>query len=191
MNKKSDAGTWRDWVPRPAWKDWVPPPIEVSPREHWRVGLAAGLALVLIALFWRLLSWGLAWQGDRLGLLAPLGASALLVFAVPASPMAQPWPAVLGNTLSLAVGLLAVHALPWPELAIAAALPASILVMYATRSLHPPGTAMALLMVLMGPKSDPWVLITCGFVGSLLLVTCACFFNVWTGKRYPVRLPAH
>jgi CBS domain-containing membrane protein len=167
----------------------IPPPIEVSRRERLRVGLACGLALVLIALFWRLLTWCLHWQGPRLGLLAPLGASALLVFAVPAGPMSQPWPAVLGNTLSLAIGLWCAHVLPQVEWAIAVALPLSIVTMYWTRSLHPPSVAMALLMVLLGPDSEPWSLIFCGFVGSLWLVIMASFFNPWTGKAYPVQAP--
>lgn len=163
--------------------------MEVSLRERWRVAVAAGLSLAVIALYWRLLGWAIDWDGHRLGLLAPLGASALLVFAVPASPMAQPWPAVMGNTLSVAAGLLAAHGLPIPELAIGLALPASIMIMYASRSLHPPGVAMALLMVLSGPDSDPASMLVCGFLGSLLLVLMGCVLNPVTGKQYPVRMP--
>ena len=163
--------------------------MEVSLRERWRVAMAAGLSLAVIALYWRLLGWAIDWDGHRLGLLAPLGASALLVFAVPASPMAQPWPAVMGNTLSVAAGLLAAHGLPIPELAIGLALPASIMIMYASRSLHPPGVAMALLMVLSGPDSDPASMLVCGFLGSLLLVLMGCVLNPVTGKQYPVRMP--
>jgi len=165
----------------------IPAPIEVSQRERLRVGLACGLTLVLIALFWRLLTGLLLWQGPRWGLLAPLGASGLLVFAVPAGPMSQPWPVVLGNTLSLAIGLLCAHWVPQVEWAIAVALPLSIWAMYWTRSLHPPSVAMALLMVLMGPDSEPWSLIFSGFVGSLWLVIMASFLIPWTGKAYPVQ----
>ena len=170
---------------------WVPASIEVAPRERWRVALAAGVSLVLISLFWRLLAWSIDWQGQPLGLLAPLGASALLVFAVPASPMAQPWPAVWGNTLSVGVGLICAHQLVPLEWAILVALPVATALMYWTRSLHPPGVAMALLMALMGPQTDPWSLVFCGFGGSLLLVSLGCLFNPWSGKRYPVRLPKH
>jgi CBS domain-containing membrane protein len=172
-------------------QDLLPPPIEVALHERWRVALATGLSLVLIALFWRLLAWALQWQGERLGLLAPLGASALLVFAVPASPMAQPWPVVVGNTLSVVVGMTAVHLLPVTEAALALALPASIVLMYVTRSLHPPGAAMALLMVLTGSQAQPWPLLICGLVGSLWLVVLGRYFNAWSGKLYPVRLPVH
>ena len=172
-------------------KNLWPAAIEVSSRERWRVALAAGLSLALIALYWRFLGWAFQWEGHKLGLLAPLGASALLVFAMPASPMAQPWPAVCGNTLSVSVGLLAAHWLPWPELAILVGLPLAIALMYWSRSLHPPGVAMALLMVLAGPQSDPWPMFMCGFLGSLLLVLSACVFNPMTGMQYPVRLSPH
>ena len=38
-------------------------------------------------------------------LFGPMGASALLIFAVPTSPMAQPWPIIGGNSISGAIGL--------------------------------------------------------------------------------------
>ncbi len=182
MKSKTKSNRWL--------KHLLPAPIEISSRERWRVAVAAGLSLAVMALCWRLLGWAIDGHGPRLGLLAPLGASALLVFAVPASPMAQPWPAVVGNTLSVLAGLLAAHGLPIPELAIVVALPASILLMYASRSLHPPGVAMALLMVLSGSESDPAAMLLSGFLGSLLLVLMGCVLNPVTGKQYPVRLSA-
>ena len=42
-------------------------------------------------------------------LVAPVGASAVLVFTAPASPLAQPWPVVAGNTISALVGLACAH----------------------------------------------------------------------------------
>eukprot|EP01035_Chromulina_nebulosa_P047857 gene47857-64914_t len=45
-------------------------------------------------------------------LIAPIGASAVLVFAVPASPLAQPWPVFGGNVLSAAVGVTVAHLVP-------------------------------------------------------------------------------
>ena len=42
-------------------------------------------------------------------LMASLGASALLVFALPGSPMAQPWAVIAGNTLSAMVGISIIH----------------------------------------------------------------------------------
>ncbi len=169
--------------------DLWPAPIEVSSRERWRVALGIGVALTLIALFWRLIGNLGFGDGLHLGLLAPLGASAFMVYALPASPMAQPWPVVVGNTLSVAVGLLAAHTLPWPELALLLAMPMCIVLMYASRSLHPPGAAMALLMILAGHDSNVGAMLLCALGGSSLMVLSAAVFNPATGKRYPVRMP--
>ena len=61
--------------------------------------------------------------------------------------------------------------------------------LFRSRSLHPPGAAMALLMVLTGSQAQPWPLLICGLMGSLCLVVLGRYFNAWTGKLYPVRLP--
>ena len=45
-------------------------------------------------------------------LVAPMGASAVLLFAVPASPLAQPWSIIGGNTISALVGIAVAHAVP-------------------------------------------------------------------------------
>src|SRR3546814_17702810 len=68
-------------------------------RSARRAALGAGLALSLSAVLLVVLS---AWRGDIASflLIAPLGASAFLLFAIPNSPLAQPWSAVVGNTAS-------------------------------------------------------------------------------------------
>ena len=45
-------------------------------------------------------------------LLAPVGASAVLVFAVPASPLAQPWSVVGGNVVSALMGVTVAQLMP-------------------------------------------------------------------------------
>ena len=60
---------------------------------------------------------------------APLGASAVLVFAVPASPLAQPWPVIGGNTISALVGVAVFHLVPSAPVAAGVAVGAAILVM--------------------------------------------------------------
>ena len=60
-------------------------------------------------------------------LMASLGASALLVFALPGSPMAQPWAVIAGNTLSAQVGISAIHLVDQPLLAMPLAASLSIL----------------------------------------------------------------
>ncbi|WP_448203847.1 HPP family protein [Azospirillum sp. sgz302134] len=123
-------------------------------------------------------------------LVAPMGASAVLLFAVPASPLAQPWPIIGGNTLSALVGVLVAALVPDPMLAGAVAVALAIAVMSVTRCLHPPGGAAALTAVLGGPA-----VASAGFgfafvpvaVNSILLVTAGLMFHRWSGHSYPHR----
>lgn len=70
-------------------------------------------------------------------LIAPLGASAVLLFCVPTSPMAQPWSIVGGHVVSALVGAAAVF-IPEPSLAAGAAVSGAIAFMSLSRCLHPP-----------------------------------------------------
>ena len=51
-------------------------------------------------------------------IVAPVGASAVLLFAVPASPLAQPWSIIGGNTLSALCGIAVTQFVHEPMLAI-------------------------------------------------------------------------
>ncbi len=111
--------------------------------------LFACLGAVLGIAFAAFVSARLSLQpGDLPLLVAPLGASAVLVFAVPASPLAQPWPVVGGNTISALVGVAVYRLIPDTGLAASVAVGAAILVMSALRCLHPPGGASALTAVI-------------------------------------------
>lgn len=81
-------------------------------------------------------------------LMASLGASALLVFALPGSPMAQSWAVVAGNTLSALVGISIIHVVQEPLIAMPLAASLSILGMFILRCLHPPAAPVALIVVL-------------------------------------------
>lgn len=125
-------------------------------------------------------------------LVAPLGASAVLVFAVPASPMAQPWAVVGGNTVSALVGIAGVHGmhlLGSPELAAGFAVATAITLMLALRCLHPPGGASALMMVL-GGVANPAVAFYPVMLNSVLLVVAGIAYNNATRRPYPhMQLP--
>ncbi|MER3609381.1 HPP family protein, partial [Klebsiella pneumoniae] len=69
-------------------------------------------------------------------------ASAVLLFGVPSSPLAQPWSIVGGNVLSALIGVTVGMLVPDAALAIAG--------MYFLRCLHPPGGAVALTAILGG-----------------------------------------
>ena len=118
-----------------------PAPQPADARERLRMMLGACLGLLLTALACQWLmphGAGLPW------LVAPLGASAVLVFGVPSSPLAQPWAVLGGNTLSALVGIACLRWVGPPELAAALAVAVAIGLMLACRCLHPPGGASAL-----------------------------------------------
>jgi len=124
---------------------------------------------------------------------APIGASAVLVFVVPASPLAQPWPVIGGNVISAFVGLAVGWAVPDLTIAAALAVALAIAIMSLTRSLHPPGGAVALTAVLGGPAVMKWGLLF-PFVPiglcSLSLVALGVAFHGLTSRSYPHRPPA-
>ena len=119
-------------------------------------------------------------------LIAPVGASAVLVFGVPSSPLAQPWSVVGGNTLSALVGTACAMLIPDTNLAAALAVSLAIGVMVLARCLHPPGGAAALLVVLLHHPSWSFVAFPF-FVNSLLLVVAGMVYNSVTGRAYPHR----
>jgi len=123
---------------------------------------------------------------------APMGAAAVLVFAVPASPLAQPWSVIGGNIIAALVGVTVRMLVPMPELAAPIAVGAAILMMSLTRSLHPPAGAVALTTVVGGPA-----VIDAGFafvlvpiaLNAIILTACGILFHRFSGHSYPHRVP--
>ncbi|RFC63176.1 HPP family protein [Fulvimarina endophytica] len=125
-------------------------------------------------------------------LVAPMGASAVLLFAVPSSPLAQPWSIIGGNVSAALVGIACRMLIPDPLLAAAAAVCLAIALMFALRCLHPPGGAVAVTAVLAGPVADSlgfaFAAVPIGLNSALLLAT-ALLYNRLTGRRYPQLRP--
>lgn len=159
-----------------------PAQVRVDARERLRVALGAGLGIALTA--W--LSQVLAGSGAvGLWIVGPIGASAVLVFGVPSSPLAQPWSVIGGNTLSALAAIACVHWFDGPSAVTAgAAVALAVGGMFALRCLHPPGGAMALTLTL--AQVADWhfafapVLLNCA-----LLVCAGMVYNSLTGRRYP------
>jgi len=158
-------------------------------RESLRAALRAGLGLALCGAI--LISMG-NWIGAVHGLLliAPLGATAFLVFAVPNSPLAQPWSAMVGNAVSAFVAVSVLHLGLPVELAAGLSVFGAMAAMAVLRAMHPPGAAVAMATVLSDPLSSG---LGYGFVlapvllDTVLLVGIAVIYNRLTGRRYPFR----
>jgi CBS domain-containing membrane protein len=117
-----------------------------------------------------------------------MGASAVLLFAVPASPLAQPWSVFGGNVVSALVGVTCAHAIDNPMLAAPLAGGLAIVCMFLMRCLHPPGGAVALTAVLAGPAVHAagyeFAFMQVG-LNTGLMVFAALAYNNLTGRRYP------
>lgn len=157
----------------------------VKPTERLR---AASGALVVLALLGGLTAWLSGRFVVPLALIAPMGASSVLLFALPSSPLAQPWAVVGGNAISACCGLVAALFIPNTALAAGVGVSSAIALMASLRCLHPPGGAVALTMVLLGFKTAgagaSFALWNVG-LSSLVLVVGASLFHAATGHIYP------
>ncbi|HEY0922688.1 HPP family protein [Rheinheimera pacifica] len=112
--------------------------------QRLKVALSAFVALFIVT--W--VSLQLADTAGSIVLLASMGASAVLLFGLPNSPLAKPWSFAAGHLISATVGLVCSHL--FTDLALMAAVTISIVlfVMYIFECMHPPGGATALVPVI-------------------------------------------
>lgn len=121
-------------------------------------------------------------------LFASIGASAVLVFAVPASPLAQPWPVVGGNVISALVGIATLHLIDDPYAAGPIAVGGAILAMSLLRCLHPPGGGTALVPILGGTAITSLgysFAFTTVAINAVALVLAGWCFHRFTHHSYP------
>jgi CBS domain-containing membrane protein len=157
------------------------PPVAWRERIRAILGAFIGLMLVFtIAKYFGELSGIAEW------LMASLGASALLVFALPQSPMAQPWAVIAGNTISALVGIGCFHLFGESLITLPLAAALSILGMFVLRCLHPPAAAVSLIVVLGQITSYRYALFPV-MIDSVLLILAGAAYSNLTGTPYPNR----
>jgi len=167
----------------------VPALVPVSHVERLRSSLGA---LVGILLTGTVSKMALGSEVNLPLLIAPMGASAVLLFAVPTSPLAQPWSILGGNMISALIGVTCALFIPDPVVAAAIAVALSIGTMLLLGCLHPPSGAVALTAVLGGAsihEAGYWFALTPVGINSALLLMVALAFNNLTGRRYPHLAP--
>jgi len=123
-------------------------------------------------------------------MIGSLGASAVLLFGAPRSPLAQPRNLLGGHILSALVGVACWKLLhPFPWLAAALAVSTAIAVMHATRTLHPPGGATALIAVIGSREVHElgfvYVLVPATLGPLVLLAVALVMNNIPESRRYP------
>ncbi|MFD0934412.1 HPP family protein, partial [Methylobacterium trifolii] len=80
----------------------VPEPTPLSLRERVRSAAGALIGILATGLISRA---ALGAEAALPAMIAPMGASAVLLFVVPASPLAQPWSILGGNLVAALVGV--------------------------------------------------------------------------------------
>jgi CBS-domain-containing membrane protein len=123
-------------------------------------------------------------------MIGSFGASAVLIYGAPRSPLAQPRNLIGGHVISAFIGVVC-----WqlfgdiPGLAQALAVATAIALMHLTRTLHPPGGATALIATLGVPEIDRlgfWFILMPALLGPLILLVVALLVNnLPRTRRYP------
>lgn len=124
-------------------------------------------------------------------LIGSFGASAVLLYGAPCSPLAQPRNLLGGHVLSALIGVTTRLAIPDPGwLCAAMAVAAAIACMHLTGTLHPPGGATALIAVIGGPSVANlgflYVLVPAGTGATVMLLVALLANNLAPARRYPV-----
>lgn len=117
-------------------------------------------------------------------LMAPFGATSVLIFGVPDSPLAQPRNVIGGNIVAALVSLSILHLFGSDPWAMGLAVATAIGMMQFTGTVHPPSGAVALVVMM---TDASWkFLLTPALEGSIILVLCAVVFNNLAEERsYP------
>lgn len=158
-----------------------PAPFQINNRERLRALIGAGLAILITS---QLSQWMIGDDLHTYWMVGSLGATSLLVFLLPGSPLAQPYAAVLGNTAGACIGVLCAHAGLPPVPSTALAVSGAMAAMFILRCVHPPGVAVALFASLTHITDISFALVPI-FTDTLLLVILAAIYNNLTGKAYP------
>ena len=127
---------------------------------------------------------------DLLMIVGSFGASAVLIYGAIRSPLAQPRNLIGGHIVSAIIGVTTyklLHNQMW--LAAAVAVATAIAIMHATRTLHPPGGATALIAVIGSPKIHNlgylYAVIPAGSGAAIMLLVAVLINNIPKTRQYP------
>lgn len=164
-------------------RSFFPAPQSVS-HKHW-IRAVIGVGLVVLPM----VAVGLLVFGGpvTLHIVAPAGASAVILFSASSSPFAQPWSVIGGNLIAVAIGVTLGLCGLTPVAAAVTAVCLAIACLFLLRCMHPPSCALAMVAAIGGPgitELGYGLLYPVAF-NSLLLVAFALLYNNLTGHPYP------
>ena len=164
---------------------WLPAAINTRPSEWSRAAIGMSLG-TLFSVWLCSLVFGIEVAQHLVG---PLGASAVLLFAVSSGALAQPWSIVGGYLSAGVVSLLVAHVLGRTLGSACLAAGMALILMCWLRCLHPPAGALALLLVLADPATIAmdWKALAPVMLSAFTLLLSAWAYNNLTRIRYPRR----
>jgi CBS-domain-containing membrane protein len=161
-----------------------PPRVSLSEMIWSWIGAFVGIAAVAYVHF-HLFS-----ETDMVMIIGSFGASAVLIYGAIRSPLAQPRNLIGGHVLSAIIGVTVYKIFAsqmWMASSVAVA--TAIFVMHATKTLHPPGGATALIAVIGSQKIHNlgylYVLVPAGSGAIIMLVVALLINNISKNRRYP------
>ena len=123
---------------------------------------------------------------------ASMGASAVLLFAIPHGALSQPWQLIGGHAISALIGVSVAQFVPGVILPAALAVALAIGAMHYLHCIHPPGGATALSAVIGGPAVHAlgyqYVLTPVLLNVGILLCTAIGVNYFFPWRRYPAWL---
>ena len=162
---------------------WFPAAINTRPTEWSRA--AIGMALGTLFSVW--LCAQVFGMEVALHLLGPLGASAVLLFAVSSGALAQPWSIIGSYVCAGVVALLVARVLGRTLGSACLAAGMAVILMCWLRCLHPPAGGLTMTLVLADPASVAlgWQEMGAVLLGAGTLLVFALAYNNATRTRYP------
>jgi CBS-domain-containing membrane protein len=170
--------------------------IERNTTRHGEKLISAlGAFLGIVAVYWGT-RWcfpdGFMHTAGTLIMVTSMGASAVLLFAVPQGALSQPWAVIGGHLLSAFVGVSCQQLFPDQTWTPAVAVGLAVGVMHYLRCMHPPGGATALAAVIGGAeiyRLEYFYLVTPILINVASIVLMAIIFNAFfPWRRYPAHL---
>ncbi len=154
-------------------------------KEHW---LTSGAVLITILIVASISAYFL--DGKDVPIMAAsMGASAVLLFAVPNSRFSQPWPFIGGHLISAFIGVSCAQWIPDQIVAVSTASALALLFMHYLRCLHPPGGAAAVMAVVGGSELQSlgysFVLLPVALNVIVMLILALLINNLILKQRYP------
>lgn len=126
--------------------------------------------------------------GPQYAMLTAVAASAVIIFAIPHSPMAQPWSVIGGYLVAVIIGLLIQTSMMPSIPGVAVAIVLAILVTMSLKCLHPPAGAIIVFVFNQNPQnvqSGLMVLASVMLSALLLVVVATVLNNLGLGRKYP------